>query len=248
MSTPKRHHEIRKMLSRNFADKNGLLHCYRKEDDKAFETTPVNVFVPRRLYSKRGEDGAPEDASKERELAVQVEGPANPVIERIVTHARARRLPGLTRQERYASDLFSCVQCRRTAASRRELEDNDLVKSAGDAVERIAGPLSGEERAQIDGSPDRRWAAVSEAWIDTLTLPLGDLFQALRGKGLQVLVLEDPVQAFIIGDDPIFPMIPPGATLKPSRCRKPLSDSVGCRGGVLGPLPRGRTGLAPGGR
>ena len=118
MSTPKRHHEIAQMLTRNFADENDLLHCYRKEDDKAFAATPVNVFARHRLYSKRGDDGAPEDASKERELAVGIEGPTKQVIEKIVTRARARLLPELSHEEKYVWDLFFCVQCRRTAASR----------------------------------------------------------------------------------------------------------------------------------
>ena len=89
MSTPKRHHQIAEMLSGNFADKDGLLHCYRKHGDKAFVATPRNVFAQRYFYSKAGDDGAPGDASKEQELAVQIEGPVNPVIDNIVTRARA---------------------------------------------------------------------------------------------------------------------------------------------------------------
>ena len=251
MSTPKRHHEIAQMLLRNFVDKNGLLHCYRKQDDKTFEATPGNVFARHRFYSKRGDDGAREDASKEQELAVRIEGPAKPVIEKIVTRARARQLPELSREEKYTWDLFFSVQCRRTAAARRDLEDSDLVQWAIDAVERIAGPLSKEERAQVDGSPDRRRATVREAWIDTLTLPLGDLFEALRGKGLHVLVLEDPNEAFIIGDDPIIPMIPPGATLNHADAADlfPVARDVAvvCSGGFLdeelGLLPKGRDGI-----
>ena len=237
MSTPKRHHEIPQMLSRNFVDKNGLLHCYRKQDDKAFEATPVNVFVRSQFYSKRGDDGAPEDASKEQELAVQIEGPAKSVIDKIITRARARQLSELSREEKFMWDLFFCVQCRRTAAARRDLEDSDLLQWAINAVERIAGPLSKEERAQVDGSPDRRRTAVHEAWFDTLTLPLGDHFEALRRKGLHVLLLEDPTQAFIIGDDPIIPMIPQGATLNHPDAANlfPVARdvAVACSGGFL---------------
>ena len=250
MSTAKRHHEIAQMLSRNFADKDGLLHCYRKEDDKTFEAMPVNVFARRRLYSKRGDDGAPEDVSTEQELAVRIEGPAKPVIDKIVTRARARQLPELSRDEKHVWDLFFCVQCRRTAAARSELEDSGLFQWAIDVVESIAGPLSDEERAQVDGSPDRRRAAVREAWVDTLTSPSGDLFVALRNKGLHVLLLEDPTQAFIIGDDPIVPMIPPGATLNHPDAANlfPVARdvAVACSGGSLdeelGLLPKGGDG------
>ena len=237
MNTPKRHHQIPEMLSRNFADKDGLLHCYRKHGDRAFVATPRNIFVERYFHSKAGDDGAPGDASKERELGDRIERPAKPVIDKIVTRARARQLPKLSREEKDVWDLFFCVQCRRTAASRRELEESDLLQWAIGEAERIAGPLSREERDQVDGTPDRRRAAVREAWIDTLTLPMGDLFEALRGKGLLVLVLEDCTEGFIIGDEPIVPMIPEGKTLNDAEAANlfPIASdvAVACSGGAL---------------
>ena len=250
MSTPKRHHQIAEMLSGNFADKIGLLHCYRKHGDKAFEATPRNVFAQRYFYSKAGDDGAPGDASKEQELAVRIEGPAKPVIDKIVTRARAWQLPELSPEEKYVWDLFFCVQCRRTATSRRELEESDLLQWAIGETERIAGPLSREERDQVDGTPDRRRAAVREAWIDTLTSPLGDLFEALRGKGLHVLVLEDRTGGFIVGDEPIVPMIPEGKTLNDADAANlfPIAwdVAVACSGGSLDEelalLPKGGDG------
>ena len=201
------------MILRNFVDERGLLHCYRKESDRTFDASPENVFVRQRLYSKHGDDGLKTDASKEQELGVQIEGPAQPVVEKIVASARARQLPELTREEKYAWDMFFCVQARRTAAARADLDDSDLMQGAIDAAEKRAGPLSPEERAEIDGTPDRRRTAIDEAWIDTITEPMGDLFDALRLKGLLILMIENPKKAYVIGDVPILPMIPLGATL-----------------------------------
>lgn len=237
MSTPKRHHEIPQMLLRNFVDENGLLHCYRKEDNRAFAAAPAKVFARRRLYSKRGEDCQQEDASKEQELAVQIEGPAKPVIKKIVTRARMGMVPGLSSEEKFIWDLFFCVQCRRTVSTLRDLEDSDLVQRAINDFEANAGPLSGEERAQVDGTPERQRTAVRESWIDILTLPKGDHFEALRGKGLHVLVLENPKKTLIIGDDPIIPMISPGETLNHADAANffPIARdvAVACSGGSL---------------
>ena len=253
MNTPKRHHEIPQMLLRNFVDERGLLHCYRKQEDRIFESTPENVFARRRLYSKRGHDGMAEDASKEHELAVRIEGPAKPVVEKIVTRARARKLPELSREEKYAGTCSFAFNAGGRHRARRDLENSDLVKWAIDEVERMAGPLSGEERATIDGTPERRRAAVGEAWIDTLTLPMGDLFEALRNKGLHVFVIEDPESALVIGDDPIVPMIPAGATLNHADAANlfPVARdvAVACSGGYLdeelGLVPGGSDGARP---
>ena len=201
------------MILRNFVDKDGLLHCYRKDSDSTFPAVPENVFVRHKLYSKHADDVVRTDWSKEQELATQIEAPARPVVEKIVTRARARRLPELTHEEKYAWDMFFCVQARRTASARADLDDTELVQSAIKSAEMRAGPLSSQERAEIDGTPDKRRTAVDQAWIDIITVPAGDLFEALRRKGMLVLVLESPKKAFVIGDLPILPMIPPGDTL-----------------------------------
>ena len=98
-------------------------------------------------------------------------------------------------------------------AALRELEDSELLQWAVDFVERKSDPLTEAERAQVDGTPEIRHETHREAWIDTMTEPSGDFFNALRGKGLYILVLEDPKKTLIIGDDPITPMITPDATL-----------------------------------
>ena len=79
---------------------------------------------------------------------------------------------------------------------------------------------------------------------------MGDLFEALRGKGLHVLVLEDCSEAFIIGDEPIVPMIPEGKTLNDADAANlfPIAwdVAVACSGGSLDEelalLPKGSDG------
>ncbi len=213
MSEPKRHHEVPKMILRNFADRRGLLQCYRKDTDRTFQASPNNAFLRKRSYAKRDHRGLRRDTSKESEMGQQVDGPATRVVERIVTRARAGQLPHLTPEDKYAWDMFFCVQARRTAAARADLDDGDLMRAAIEAVKHKLGPLSPKDLAEIDGTPDRRRAAVDEAWIDILTEPHGDFFEALRRKGLVVLVLESPNKSFVIGDAPILPLIPRGAML-----------------------------------
>lgn len=210
-SIAKRHHYVPQMILRNFVDERGMLYCFRKEHQQSFEASPEDVYVKKWLYTQRGA-GADADA-KERELGTRIEGPAHPIVDKIVTRAREGRLPALTPEEKSKWDLFFCVQMRRTLAARTDLDERQLVRDAIEMFERRVGSLSSTERAVIDGTAEKRREAVDNAWTGILTDPQGDVFRALRRKGLLVLVLENPRKSFVVGSVPVLPMIPAGATL-----------------------------------
>ena len=205
-SIAKRHHYVPQMILRNFVDQRGMLHCFRKEDQQTFEASPEDVYVKKWLYTQRGV-GAHADA-KERELGTRIEGPAHPIVDKIVTRAREGRFPALTPEEKSKWDLFFCVQMRRTLAARADLDERQLVRDAIEMFERRVGPLSSAERAAIDGTAEKRREAVDNAWTGILTEPQGDVFRALRRKGLLVLVLQNPTKSFVLGNVPVSPYDP----------------------------------------
>ena len=102
----------------------------------------------------------------------------------------------------------------RTPTARADINEAELIRDVCEQFEKRAGPLSSTERAEFDGSAEKRQEAVNNAWIDSFTeQPQGDLFQALRRKGLLVLVLENPKKSFVVGSMPVLPMIPAEMTL-----------------------------------
>lgn len=210
-SVAKRHHYVPLMILRKFVDRTGLLHCYRKDDQRSFAAKPEDVFVKKYLYKKSG----PDIEAKERELATQIEGPTNPIVEKILARGRQGRLPRLTHDEKLTWDKFFCVQMRRTLDARAKIDDEELVRWALDSFEKRVGRLTVSEQDIFD-TVEKRREAVDQAWIDILTVAQGEVFDALRAKGLLVLRLEDPDKSFVIGSVPILPMIPAGMTLDDS--------------------------------
>ncbi len=204
-SISKRHHYVPQMILRNFVNKQGSLHCFHKEYRHPFPASPEKVFVETGLYVQQG---AGADA-KECELSAQIEGPVAPIVDRIVACARKGKLPSLKPDEKFTWDRFFYVQMLRTPTARADINDAELIRDVCEQFEKRVGPLSSTERAEFDGSAEKRQEAVNNAWIDSFTeQPQGDLFQALRRKGLLVLVLENPKKSFVVGSMPVLPMIP----------------------------------------
>ncbi len=214
---PTRHHYVPRMILRNFVDEHGLLHCYRKDDEAQFSSTVGNAFVKNRLYAKHDTIRRRKDASKESELARSVEAPADLVVRKILRCARRGQEPCLTEAEKEAWDFFFCVQMRRTLALREVIDNEKMVDWARRETIKVLGPFSEEDekefRAEM-GTPERRRSAVDNAWIDVLLARNDPLFGTLRNKGLLIVVLADLEIGFVIGSDPVVPMIPYGSTLE----------------------------------
>ena len=146
------------MLSRNFADENGLLHCYRKQDNKAFQATPANVFARNRLYSKRGGDGAREDPSKELVL----EDP----MQAFIIGDDPMIPPGATLNHADAADLFPIARDVAVASSGGSFDEELalLPKGANGALRNInlaileqSSTVAGPSERLIESlRPDRR--------------------------------------------------------------------------------------------
>ena len=191
-----------------------MLHCYLKENGKSFTSSPENIFLKKLLYAKHDASGARRDVSKERELATQVESPADSIVRKIVSRARRRQRPKLTAAEKHMWDVFFCAQMRRTLSARADLPDAELVRDAMENFELRVGPLTTTERREFDGSPEKQRDSVNNAWIDIITVPMGDLFNTVQQKGVLVFRLDNPKKSFIVGSVPVLPMIPVGATLE----------------------------------
>lgn len=87
-NSPKRHHFIPQFILRNFADQEGKLHCYDKEREGFFSTSPANVFSRKHLYTK--DEGGTKLTHVENGLS-QIEGAFNEKIKQIIEAARSER-------------------------------------------------------------------------------------------------------------------------------------------------------------
>ena len=210
MNEPIRHHFIPQMLLRNFADKEGQLHCFSKATGKIFSSGPEGVFARNHLHTQRDAYGN-KDVSVEHELAKEIEGPATPVVQKIIEKARIGRPPGLTGSEKKTWDAFFCSLLRRLPAMRESLSDAELVRQGLDQFEQYVRPLTSSERKEYE-TPDLQRELTHNAWVQTLSHPKGELMDVIRSKGLFVGVIGNLQKSFVVGDIPTLRYAPKGRT------------------------------------
>ena len=97
---PKRHHFVPEMLQANFANAEGILHFFRKEQvaDGVRAASPGDLFVKNHLYSSV-------DKEKRKDPALELwfsklETKISPLIRRILVEARRDKVYSLTREEK----------------------------------------------------------------------------------------------------------------------------------------------------
>ena len=210
MNEPIRHHFIPEMLLRNFTDKDGQLHCFSKATGKIFSSGPKGVFALNHLHTQRDAYGN-KNVSVERELATAIEGPATPVVQKIIERARIGSPPRLTGSEKKTWDAFFCSLLRRLPAMRESLSDAELVQQGLDRFEQDIRPLTNSEREEYE-NPDLQKELTHNAWVQTLSRPKGALMDVVRSKGLLVGVIDNPQKSFVIGDIPTLKCAPKGRT------------------------------------
>ena len=184
MNRPKRHHYVPEMLLRNFTNKNGRLHFFRKSSKEKciLETEPRNFCVECELYTVYDSAGAA-DASLEKYLS-QLEGEAAPVIKKIIDKARAGELPRLTSSEKETWDRFLICQWARTP------DMINLILSRG------------KKKTKKELAALKEKIGKKHLFYDLLNPPPYRL-EILGNKGLLVVIIRNSEKSFVIGGSPV---------------------------------------------
>ena len=210
MNTSVRHHYIPVMILKHFTDRNGFLHCYRKDSGNAFKSKPESVFYIKNLHTQRDSTGS-KDSSVESNISKYIEGPAAPVVTKIIEAARNRTEPALTNPEKKIWDSFFCCQLRRVPKSRELLADSEIVLEALDDFEREVRPLTITERQEYE-NPELQKELTNNAWINAILPDNGELLDVVQSKGLAIGVIEISRKSFIMGDRPVTEIASEGST------------------------------------
>lgn len=184
MNRPKRHHIVPEMLLRNFTNKNGRLHFFRKSSEKKciLETVPHNFCVECELYTVYDPDGTA-DVSLEKQLS-RLEGEAAPVIRKIIEKARAGEPSGLTSFEKETWDRFLICQWARTP----------------DMINQILS--RGKKKTKEELTTLKEKIGKKYLFYDLINPPPYRL-KVLGDKGLLVATTHNSKKSFLIGSSPI---------------------------------------------
>ena len=213
MSIPKRHHFVPRMLLRRFTDENGRLHFFDKRiaEKGVLSASPANLFVERHLYTQHGEDGD-KDVSVETMLA-GLEGPADKIIEKIISAARTGQLPNLTPSEKSSWDQYFYYQWKRVPdvhdgiVSSAEFEE--WIRQFVEEFEETIRPLTADEHSKMK-DPKVLAGIRQNARVQAVAKPGDEMVRILGDKGLLVAIIPNPKKSFVIGSHPVVKLTYPG--------------------------------------
>ena len=230
MTTKQHHHVVPACVLRNFADDNGLLHCYDKTRHNYYATGPDNAFRHRNMYAYTNRDGKKEVLLEDWFAGLEYD--FDRLAKKLLSSARTSR--GGLRKQTPISDLsdneldiarkFFIFQFARTPARRRDAIreiDSTFEEYLEDAVKirKQRGGQVSEQQLQAEITNARRAAKQPHykhnQWLMSLSGMLGgEGFKATQSKGVVVGAVKNSHEhAFIIGDNPIIQAFPNGINL-----------------------------------
>lgn len=205
MSNPKRQHYIPQMLLKHFVDDNDQLSFFERDapEKGVRRQTPRTLFVKNHLHTFTDLDGN-KDFSTE-EFFSELESEANPVVCKIVDHARNGRLPCLTPAERKVWDRFFFILSKRLPDMFARLLPDHLESE--DLQQQYRDCKGMAESAPI-GREDMREFLWMEIWPRSLQekdeLMEHAIFPILSWMRLWVAVVPRGQAGLIVGSNPVL--------------------------------------------
>jgi hypothetical protein len=131
------------------------------------------------------------------------------VIKKITDRARARKIPGLTDEERNIWDNFVYHQQKRAPDAFERVGliadfEKDLPRFIEQYVREV-GPLTEVERAEF-GSPEVIKRMIQQASVKARGRGSEEVIEMLANRGISVALITAPNKSFILGDHPLSRM------------------------------------------
>lgn len=167
-------------------------------------TQPKNAFVKRDLNAIKHADGSRNVALEGRFSAL--EGDVKFVLDKIITAARARQLPGLSRREREVWDLFTYFQYKRAPDVYERIGVlADFESTVMSTLQEIEGQL-GRQLTEFERAPLTCPQSIDRIKHNSMVVARGrippEMFGALSSRGIAIGLISRPDKCFIVGDHP----------------------------------------------
>ena len=195
---PKRQHTVPRFLLSQFTNEGGRLHCFDKERERGYVSSPYNVFLEGHIYTLRHPARA--DSYGMEEALAKLEGKASGIIEHIIESTRRRKVPSLSGSDKEVLDAFVITQWRRVSERLRGLQSDSREEIMEEAISQAERVFPDREVRSEVGLIERN-RIFRNSCIRALAFEPPDWLSA---KGLAVLLSPPGNSTLIIGSNPVL--------------------------------------------
>ena len=204
MSNPKQQHLVPQFILRNFVDKRGQFHYFRKQKSKAgvVVRNPKTAFRQRHIYSERTAEQA-WDASLE-DFYSRIESDAAPRISTIVSDVRKNKSPSLSRDDSTILTEFVYHQWTRVADVMDPIVSNapyeTFIEHTKSVVALAGGSMSPEQEQQLW---ENQGVILHNARVKALRETSHKVLVLMKKFGLTIAHIAAPTCGLVIGSNPV---------------------------------------------
>ena len=209
MSQARRNHYVPKFLSRQFADKSGLLYFARKGVSIIEPIRPRSLFVELDLYSLEG-DYINVTTNIEGEFS-KLESMFAPIHRNIIKSIRNQETPYLSTNDRNTIEDFIIIQSKRTPALPSYHDDTaeKIVRKNLEAlrnqIHKEHGSLGSTQLSELIDSPEFQEESVKLLKLNSMAPLVGkNIKDSLMGASIRFISISQSNSCFIIGDNPVL--------------------------------------------
>ena len=205
-NVPKAHHFISQMHAARFTDESGRFYVFNKAAGKVLCLTPVKAFREKHLYTIETAQGV-KDTTLEATFSA-LETQVSEIMDKIVSAARVKKTPNLSRTERGRWDLFFYMQWKRVPdvlGKAASLRDGEAQLDKIFAQLRARYPNRTSEFDALDNPAERR-RLLKAGKVQAIGTIRPEALSVLRSRGLAIAHIKSPGEPLVIGSLPIVRM------------------------------------------
>ena len=216
MALYKNNHYVPQWFLANFCNGNDELFYYSK-------TSPLNPIIHRNskkifsqddLYVTTDASGN-RDFSLERDKFDKLETSFQPIVNKLISSARANSLPRFTAAEKKNFDVLISNMWARSPDFHKEIFSPEslevLYLETMAELETIMGPLPETKMQELKKS-EVKSRIKKNAFVDSLNGSFDPTLDALAKRGVGIVVAESSKSSFMIGSYPVTKLTLPGKT------------------------------------
>lgn len=196
-------HYVPKFLIKRFADTNGLVHAFVRDEQRYVRRSPKKIFVAEHLYTRQQQFGLFDDDAEKH--FGRIESDAAPVVGKIVEETRRGLIPTLSASEKAAWDRLFLAQFVRVPGFDQRFDMRSAFAEQYELVTQkmaAANALTVTDRKLL-ASDEVRAQIAQNAKVFALMAPKSQTEGLMAASGLAIGAVTDKTKCLFLSDFPV---------------------------------------------